>query len=126
MSEVASLSLSKELYKLTGWKDTDGEWIKPRSGNIQAWNSTQVSDYAGTQDKVLNIPTYDLGYLIRKLYLKPDIKYPNTFSIIREDHGNDKYWATYEIAGNLREAVCAKTPEDACIKLLLILFKERL
>ena len=103
MSEVASLKLSKELFELTKWGDTIQNYLY--DGRLM------IGELTTTDNKLLYIPAYDLGYLIRKFSHYTEIDticmaayYPNS--------GSPIYAA-------------ADTPEDACCELLIKLIKEK-
>ena len=134
MSEVASLSLSKELFKLTEWEDTP-EFYAPIDNNI-SWHlfSYKEEHYYTTEGKYKleelknRIPAYSLGYLIRKLP-----PYIPTYGEDGEDclfhlqpHFDGKEWtAGYVKQDRYLYMDIADTPENACIKLLLLLIKEK-
>lgn len=105
---VASLELSKELFELSGWKDTHFSYRATPSNSGKDYRVIDISPNI-QQD----IPAYDLGYLLRKLpsqiALTKGIFYACTW--IAEDH-NDSH------------NFIAKTPEDAVAKLAIELFKQ--
>lgn len=138
---VASLELSKQLYELSGWEDTDlyyGENFY-RVGDIELtmyrnqnefdaregqgklrgiWShaDVEVGKYVGV------VPAYDLGYLLRKLQthagieISWDRKYGYTAHFNRREFGSTKDGALFNAKG--------ENYEDATAKLAIELFKQ--
>jgi len=112
MSNQASLELCKELYELSGWKNTFASW------NL---NTGQIV----TNKQGLNctpefyISAYDLGYLLRKLPER--ILYYN-FELLHCKNWKAAYIHLQGI--NVKYIKSADTPEDAVVRLALELFKE--
>lgn len=123
---VASLELCKELYELSGWDDTYLEWrfassndtMFPRSWviNAQQKNGKHITEK--------DIPAYDLGYLLRKL---PAEYKDNTF-VLGKSAKDGHYTVAYVWAEKYQSLFkqTADTPEDACAKLAIELFKQRI
>lgn len=115
---VASLDLCKELYELSGWKEADYVYYA-NAGE----HSGTVGHKSQFFDKPENLPAYDLGYLLRKL--PPDT---------RDEFDNHHYFVLEKVRGGQDGDYVARydteyfqqddTPEDACAKLTLALFKE--
>lgn len=59
MSEVASLEISKQLYEISGWKDTHFSW------RSQYKQEARIVDIQPNIES--DTPAYDLGYIMRKL-----------------------------------------------------------
>jgi len=107
---VASLELCKELYALSGWRNTDQVYAKNAFGSV----SLYVDNHAELgHDLALMAPAYDLGYLLRKL--EP---WCNELVFSRQLTGEK--WCASDIDADID--VYADTPEDAtatlCIELI--------
>lgn len=97
---TASAKLSNELFELSGWKSeliTDKRLLDKSKYSI--------------------VPSYDLGYLLRKLPLKHGNE---TLSLVHDDDPNRQPWE----CGFSDLFVNADTPEDAACKLAIELFKQ--
>lgn len=116
---VASLELSKELYELSGWKDTPllyGGLMKHTvrfEDDIYTRKEMEEADgYAIHED----CPAYDLGYLLRKL---------DDLSDNLELTKDGFHWHCYMRENYVNcEATRSNIPEDAAAKLAIKLFKE--
>jgi len=95
----ASLELSKELYKLSGWIDPDQE------------------GYMYTPDA----PYYDCGYLLRKL---PNPKQGDGNPFSMELYTDGRWKAGYFSVQSTGPYVVADTPENALCKLAIELIKQ--
>jgi len=107
---VASLELSKELYELSGWDDTN-LW---HADDPEADTSIGFAAMAEPNEHEVyaSIPAYDLGYLLRKLEgLDVGIYYTNT-------------WRSWVATAHDNQQGKADTPEDAACKLSIELFKQ--
>lgn len=105
---TASLELCKELYLLSKWVGTD--FYHDAS---EGWDDQHVEYGGGSLPKDGGIyPAYDLGYILRKL---PN-RSPKTQIIIMLD---GDWFANYGDVG-----VSADTPENAAVKLAILLIKE--
>lgn len=101
---VATLELCRELYELSGWQSGNWHIIGPDEST----------------------PSYDLGYLLRKLprihkrdwhlFLQPWTRYGTWYCNLR--HWQDPYLLVEE------RASVGDTPEDAAAKLAIELFKQ--
>lgn len=111
MSNVASLGLCKELYKLSKWiPDGPNEGYYPRGSNLVYGHKLLIGDG--------DIPAYELGYLLRKLdciqtgqldvFIHRDIIWHASFL-------EDKTERRFETRDS--------TPEDAAAKLAIALFE---
>lgn len=106
---VASLELCKELYKLSGWKDTEAVYIDMSSIHYAVYKK----DVEGTEKVKESLPpAYSLGYLLRKL--------PPAINMRKEAN---KYWFRHATA--TPRWIAADTPEDCAAKLAIELWKQR-
>lgn len=100
---VTSLELCKELYEVSGWKDTTYSYVDNEEGIF--YSSPTPREYLSGP-----LPAYDMGFLFRKL--------PFTSSIdIRAD---GKYLSS--AVGT--HVFVADTPEDATAKLAIELLRQ--
>jgi len=111
---TASLELCKELYKLSGWKETDNFYqfieYSDLSTGYYLTNPTVAAPLHANA-----YPAYDLGYLLRKL--------PRDF-VLRPIPGA-QWEIQYAPGMSGKEKICqADTPEDAACSLAIHLFKE--
>lgn len=97
----ASLEHCKELYELSGWKDTD-IWFG--NGDVSNVKRNSYGVYFDNND----IPAYDLGFLLRKL---------RPIFLSQDDT---------ELAEALRLMCQVPSPEDSLCKLAIELFKQGL
>ncbi len=107
---VASRKLSQELYKLSGW---------------QSQHKTTRWEDDGYGEDFVEVPAYDLGYLLRKLpkTIERD-NYPVVSRYFREGWAAC-YEASFEYEQTERwHLVEASTPEDAACNLVIELFKQ--
>ena len=123
---VADIELCRELYELSGWEDTECWWIEKRNGDIKAYTGAERSDYTYTGDNDLELPAYDLGYLLRKLPVKNNSL---NFELVPRIDGS--WYIGYTVSKNptVEEAnkyihAEADTPEDATAKLAIELFNQ--
>lgn len=120
---VASLELSKELYKLSRWSGTGFEWIndyhqnKPDGAPDMKWEVTRSMSFHDQSVPSKNYPAYTAGYLLRKLPLGSFIiKHDDRYEACRPRMlGEDKAVDVFP----------ADTPEDALTKLAIELFKQK-
>ena len=106
---VASLELCKELYEVSGWKNT--EYFYSSENKV---HRTQIED----DDFYGEIwPAYDLGYLLRKL---PQPTYIYGLG----DAYSYPQWIAKATHQNIVGEQKAETPEDATAKLAIELFKQ--
>ncbi len=120
--DTASLTLCKELYEVSGWKDTDYFYQFVEYGDL----STGYYLTNPTLEMPLHAnayPAYDLGYLLRRL---PQ----NSWAGYTDTSGQRGYALAKTYAWNKRGndidkiAECrADTPEDAAANLAIELFK---
>lgn len=146
---VTSLELSKELYEVSGWQVTNYWWrehlpnhnlnhtvLKEAmiSDNLRFKANTEANNRFREENKFY--PAYDLGYLMRKLParldLKDNISWNLTFwKTIKDLEGNTQYSADYQ-AGMSEKMLISKTwleqdmPENALAVLIIHLFKQGL
>jgi hypothetical protein len=104
----ASLELCKELFELSGWKDTEkkqGFYVRSLDSGLG-----EIAEHG-------RIPAYDLGYLLRKL--------PDGVALRHVKPANDSqsYWAAEYVPHDFFGET-ANTPEDATAKLAIELFKQ--
>lgn len=149
MVKVASMELSKELYELSGWKDTFfSHMLKPtrlnfappkKRGDTQEstgaeykWEAGELLDTSSRWFPKEHFPAYDLGYLLRKF--PEEIKLEglhyigdsesNIFWLEMERDGAG--WAFYLSNGGESEFLPTPyptTPEDAACMLAIALLK---
>lgn len=108
---VASLSLCKELYKVSKWLDTPNCYFNSDSGSH---GLTDSNNGELGHDIYREAPAYDLGFLIRKL---------PPYTRIQTMKGDVPYRVSYD-NGVSERGVNANTPEDAAAKLAIELFKQ--
>lgn len=129
---VTSLELSKELYELSGWEDTQYSWALHGEDSFVMFKKPNA--FHGY------IAAYDLGYLLRKLPSKVYLpthsgkhlsKHPSVLDLSPRHSWDDKYtfegWrAAYLKTKNQNGYMVerADTPEDAAAKLAIELFKQ--
>lgn len=73
MNGVASLETCKELYELSGWRDTFNWWEYTAgmpAGEPHLIQPELMRRYGlwGTQEVTERYPAYDLGYMRKKIY----------------------------------------------------------
>lgn len=109
---VANLELCKELYELSGWET--GEWLNaPRTTPTGLVTAGRV-------------PTYDLGYLLRKLPLRVRDEYQGwQYGVKLHQTGGSGWIVYYGKPGDTSEMYfnSADTPEDCVAKLAIELFQ---
>lgn len=126
MSNTASLELSKKLYELSGWEETEkvfeileGNAVQPRSMALaHRWDT----------------PAYDAGYLLRKL---PNKMQDEGWLLSLDHDGMDdaeekiiwlaRYYDGDTVGDETPISICpvtADTPEDALCKVAIKLFEE--
>lgn len=110
---VASLDNCKQLFELSGWKDTGNGfgWIKGAGNELYLVSIRN--------DEEIKIPAYSLGYLLRKL--------PATSKIINVSTDKAQIYGAlfYDQHGEKsRFELAADTPEDAACKLAIELIKQ--
>lgn len=127
MSDVASLELCKELYGLSGWRDTFLAYHQRLADSAQP--------FVDTWDEVWNIteielhPAYDSGYLLRKLprtlhdagywlYIESQ---PNQYAAYYCDPSHQLYFVSNNV---YRAREYADTPEDALCLLAIELIRQ--
>lgn len=115
MSNVSSLELCKELYKLSDWLKTYHYW------DLETKETTyNVITFRDTWEPVEGfIPAYDLGYLLRKLQERTN-RIQDTW-LLGLSTNNVGYSVVYKDL-----VMLADTPEDAVCKLAIELFKQGL
>lgn len=114
MADIASQSLCRELYELSGWSDLPAE----------QWHGYE----AGTYDlpvRVGSTPAYDLGYLLRKLPEGTQLRRNKAEPRKRSNWRGE--WVVGIYGHNYRGVYgAADTPEDAAVKLAVELFKQNI
>jgi len=138
MSDVASLELSRELYKLSGWKDTIYWWRFHKLNKLSklyTFNEMDNDRYRfrnSPETPRFNeenefFPAYDLGYLLRKLEASEKTIGIEYHSLEQPLSMDLKEWAGLYTASTAdmpqREYPYAGVPEDAAGKLCIELFK---
>lgn len=98
---TTSLEISKRLYELSGWDDTDDHYPK-----------TSNHEYS---------PAYDLGYLLRKL---PRYAGGMAFQLSSTSPSGGESWQISYPTGYVNAFGRADTPEDAAGLLAIKLFEE--
>lgn len=97
MSNVASLELSKKLFELSGWNDTDGVWRlhkpngasavisreKMRADNYRFRNSPEAPRFREENEF---FSAYTAGYLLRKLPV--NLQFPEKYEKPVPDNGD--------------------------------------
>lgn len=129
---VSSLELSKKLYELSGWTDTD--FIYYANGGIINDN---VEYRPMVFDKPDHLPAYDSGYLLRKLppelkldglHYVGDSKVNDFYLEMEAPSGDSDKWIFFYSNGGESEfygkGMLAYTPEDALCKLAIQLFEQ--
>lgn len=134
MSDFAAVEYCQELFKLSGWDDTEYVWAigEPDGDSVPTEYSVYLDDHGdhrSIRQSVARgkywddaISAYDLGYLLRKL---PDSHLELT------KRGYDEYWdiiwyhrgkdGKNDVEQNI---TCTEsTPEDATAKLCIALWK---
>lgn len=108
---VASIDLSRELYELSGWGETElGWWPGARKTPIR------------TKDSAFEFPAYDLGYLLRKL---PSEYEGHRLCLVNTSAGwTGNYTKRLTSPDTPAMGVTAGSPEDAVVKLALACFRE--
>lgn len=112
--ETAAQELCEELYQLSGWDDTAGGW-EDRDKGYPVFNSSYVV-----------LPSYDLGYLLRKLPKSEvtDRKLRLMMNAPVASRTEKEGWLFYYgIAEGSTLKGFASSPEDAAAKLAIELFK---
>lgn len=116
---TANIELSRELYSLSGWKDTLCWWnvFKPYEDGRPHY----LVDTYRHQSTDQHIPAYDLGYLVRKLPATSQWRqfdWEEFIPIIMGVSNHDGFWTV-----GYMEEVEGDTPEDAACELLIEMFK---
>jgi len=111
---VASLELCRELYELSRWEANfiyyQERYFGEKTGKFTVYrDGERYGDYNADFNPKMDIPAYDLGYLLRRL--------PPDSGVYRESSG--EYWAHSQENLGFR----ADTPENATCKLLIELWK---
>lgn len=123
MSHTASLELSRTLYEVSGWDDTD-KWLH-RKGN----GDTMLFSPIGPHLMECDAPAYDLGYLLRKL---PHSTYVEQHRPAAKDGYKYGAWNTdlthilYSKTPIDYFQADADTPENALCQLAIDLFKSNI
>lgn len=114
---VASLYLCKELYELSGWEaglEQDRYWV---SDTLTHRAYLKTRDVEGA----INIPAYDLGYLLRKL---------DGHVTLTNEWAAGGWRAIFKKTGDMYEGPksveIGDTPEDAVARLTIKLFKQKI
>lgn len=112
---VTSLELCKELYKLSGWDNTDFAWDVSDRSDLPFENVVP-------SDSVIFIyyPAYDLGYLLRRL---GNVQTDHPVNIYGDEARWSARWLNPDDNG-MHYIEAAKTPENAAAKLAIELFKQ--
>jgi len=126
---VASLELCKELYELSGWDDTyftymHSQW--QQGGKTQHRHRLTHTTANKRSTDPLNIPAYDLGYLLRKLpYSVLDEYGGKVFGVNLKATASGGWVVWYGEIGKTTEMYfnSADTPEEALASLAIELFK---
>ena len=121
MADVASLEHCKELYELSGWDNTDTSWYKVYNYETRAHSDIEAI-YAGDASEAtgissLDIPAYNLGYLLRKL-----LAVSTVVNFIRLSNG--KVTISYNPSKPDYNNYESDSSEDAAAKLAIELFKQ--
>lgn len=120
---VAELSLCKELFELSGWKDCSHGYFKYEVGVL-----LRVEPYKPEPDDIYCVaPAYSLSYLLRRLPEFIDWKGLQHNLSLYPSGVLGGWVAKYENAP-LKTAfqVVADTPENAAAKLCIELFKQKI
>lgn len=122
---VASLELSKELYELSGWGLDTGRFYNP-DGSVM---NLSLKELVGELPNWAICPTFDLGYLLRKLPAEvASQEYDGEEARLWLRKDQDLYFGFYAVMTkkNCRSdfGVSADSPEDAAAKLAIELFKQ--
>ena len=115
---VASLELSKQLWKLSGWKCQDA-YIQVKDPEAPIELLSEYSPVLSRNDYDIIVSAYDLGYLLRKL---PAEVRNESLTLDRVAGG----WSCrYGLMSPNKIEIRADTPEDAACKLLIELIKRK-
>lgn len=120
---VSGQSVSKELYRLTGWR-ADQMWIHypkidRRGGSaVHDWSYEKCVPITYRGMHTFLSPAYDLGVLIRKLPERIGMSVETT-ALIGRSSNNEGWSVIYDDLVQID-----KTPEDAVAKLLCILIRK--
>lgn len=116
---VASLELCKELFELSGWKGTHYNWYTHVSAKVEPELQHRKMVRLADSNNWIEIPAYDLGYLLRKLPHRIKFKDFELHKVYEDD-----WWAGYTYQEEFVIKAFADTPEDATCKLAIELFKQ--
>lgn len=104
---VTSITTSRKLFKLTGWKETIFEYDK--DGDLMYCTATPQ----------YKLPAYDLGFLLRKMPYKIVDK-----GFLHVSMGSVSAASYQGTGGNESVYYRAKTPEEAVAQLAIMLIKD--
>lgn len=128
MSNVASLELCRELYELSGWIEQTF-WHVNYFDNTSNGNwkiETQARHPLPLEASSVNVPAYDLGFILRKLppYLNEDVQ--QVYLFLGSD--SDRLWRSdyHNLYKKTLYHVIADTPENAVCQLAINLFKQNI
>lgn len=126
MMQVASLELSRTLYELSGWHETDYCWPTDYPEALGA--PSEPSHYGGWHDDCPDyLPAYGAGYLLRKLPLKVKDEYQgDIFGVHLKQTGGTGWIVYYGEPGKSTEMYfnSGDTPENALCLLAVELWKQ--
>jgi hypothetical protein len=120
--QVASLSLCKELFELSGWDDAKFGWSYYYDGNQRKGDMVFYRLYQSPSWSS-DCPAYDLGFLLRKLpaIIPSEVAYES--SCLHLMKSSTRYTFSYTHRKHKLNSK-SDTPEDAAAKLCIELFKQ--
>lgn len=130
--QVASLENCKKLYELSGWQEVRQYW---ESYPISGSRKLRTASTPFPQDKMLPeliVPSYDAGYLLRKLtheiVEKPNQTTYEHYALRLGAETSAEWYANYWMFDcpriSLDDMEPSDTPEDALCLLAIELFKQ--
>jgi hypothetical protein len=118
---TASLDNCRRLYELSGWGNSEYTWVCV-TDMLPQLLTKGATQYIGNDLERVDVPAYDLGYVLRKLQYMEDLA-------IHRCHHMDNSW-NWEAqchpdpdASDGYSFAYADTPEDAACKLAIALFE---
>lgn len=123
--KFAWLDTCKQLHKVSGWEDTEYSWW------VMQWGETEKHPTdTSIAHAFIEVPHYDLGYLLRKLPDTVEIGGRPTTLFTQKRHNGyymaymtrtGEHWP-FDFLAIVKDT--ADTPENAACKLAIELFKQ--
>lgn len=130
MDKFADLTLTEELYELSGWgmaisEDEYGTWFDTE--DLPAWQKgSLVGDEFYHAKEPTTLPAYGVGFLLRKLPMQIENNDTLYHFSLCEGGADDSWQAEYRSPDDGQfVAEVAATPEDALAKVAIELFKRK-